>query len=143
MKLKALDQISISSVQADSLRPGQQFVVSDALGNDLLKRLAGRVALVSASSVEDMDRSELIDHIVSKVREEAENRDDDELRDAVRRSRGPENDESETSGELSGNEGANVETSSEPSGEKAETTPSNKAEAAAPANKADNRRTSK
>jgi len=38
MKLKALDQIHVSSVQADSLRKGQEFRVSDALGAELLKR---------------------------------------------------------------------------------------------------------
>ncbi|MCV9960392.1 hypothetical protein OIU34_00635 [Pararhizobium sp. BT-229] len=37
MKLKALDQISVSSVSADSLRPGQEFTVSKAQGDELLK----------------------------------------------------------------------------------------------------------
>lgn len=39
MKLKALDQVSISSVQADTIRKGQTFTVSDAFGEDLLKKL--------------------------------------------------------------------------------------------------------
>jgi hypothetical protein len=38
MKLKALDQIHVSSVQADSLRPGQEFEVSDALAGDLIAK---------------------------------------------------------------------------------------------------------
>lgn len=38
MKLKALDQVHISSVQADSLRAGQEFYVSEATGKDLLER---------------------------------------------------------------------------------------------------------
>ena len=42
MKLKALDQISISSVQSDSLRPGQEFAVSDALGAELLEKHPGK-----------------------------------------------------------------------------------------------------
>lgn len=37
MKLKALDQINVSSVSADSLRPGQEFVVSKTVGDELLK----------------------------------------------------------------------------------------------------------
>jgi len=37
MKLRALDQISISAVKADSLRPKEEFEVSDALGRELLK----------------------------------------------------------------------------------------------------------
>lgn len=37
MRLKALDQIHISAVQADSLRPGQEFEVGDDLGATLLK----------------------------------------------------------------------------------------------------------
>lgn len=37
MKLKALDQISVSAVKADSLRPGEKFEVSDAAGAELMK----------------------------------------------------------------------------------------------------------
>lgn len=46
MKLKALDQIHISSVQSDSLRPGQEFVVSDAAGAELLKFHSDKLAHV-------------------------------------------------------------------------------------------------
>jgi hypothetical protein len=38
MKLEALDQVHISAVSRDSLRAGQSFEVSDAVGEDLLKR---------------------------------------------------------------------------------------------------------
>lgn len=38
MRLRAKDQIHISSVQADSLQPGQEFEVADAAGAELLKR---------------------------------------------------------------------------------------------------------
>lgn len=37
MKLKALDQINISSVSSDSLRPGQEFTVSKSEGEQLMK----------------------------------------------------------------------------------------------------------
>lgn len=49
MKLRALDQVHVSSVQADSLRPGQEFHVSATLGNQMLKSLPGRVELVDES----------------------------------------------------------------------------------------------
>jgi hypothetical protein len=38
MKLEALDQVHISAVSRDSIRAGQSFEVSDAAGEDLLKR---------------------------------------------------------------------------------------------------------
>jgi len=38
MKLKAKDTIHISSVQADSIRPGEQFEVSDEFGQSLIDR---------------------------------------------------------------------------------------------------------
>ncbi len=38
MRLKALDQISISAVKADSLRRGEIFEISDAAGTELLAR---------------------------------------------------------------------------------------------------------
>lgn len=45
MKLKAKDQLHISSVRADSLRPGEEFEVSDPIGRDLVKRgLATKVS---------------------------------------------------------------------------------------------------
>jgi len=37
MKLKALDQVHVSSVKPDSLRPGEEFEVSDEVGKSLLK----------------------------------------------------------------------------------------------------------
>jgi hypothetical protein len=50
MKLKALDQISVSSVKADSLRPNEEFTVSEAVGNDLLKAHPGKFAKVSGDA---------------------------------------------------------------------------------------------
>lgn len=44
MKLKAIDQLHVSSVKPDSLRPGEEFEVSDAAGKELLK--TGKVARV-------------------------------------------------------------------------------------------------
>jgi hypothetical protein len=38
MKLKALDQIHVSSVKADSLQPGEEFEVSAATGKELLAK---------------------------------------------------------------------------------------------------------
>lgn len=49
MKLRALDQVHISSVQADSLRPGQEFEVSDDLGAKMLKSLPGRLEQVEGA----------------------------------------------------------------------------------------------
>ncbi len=46
MKLRALDQVHVSSVQADSLRPGQEFEVSETLGTQMLKSLPGRIERV-------------------------------------------------------------------------------------------------
>lgn len=38
MRLKALDQIHLSAVRPDSLRAGEEFDVSDALGDDLMQK---------------------------------------------------------------------------------------------------------
>lgn len=38
MQLRALEQIHVSAVQADTIRPGQNFEISDAAGQDLLKK---------------------------------------------------------------------------------------------------------
>lgn len=50
MKMKALDQIHISAVKADSLRPGEEFEVSDSLGQQLLREHPGRVTALGAKS---------------------------------------------------------------------------------------------
>lgn len=52
MKLKALDQLHISSVQPDSLRPGQEFEVSDAVGADLMKAHPTKVQQVGEKAEE-------------------------------------------------------------------------------------------
>jgi len=44
MKLYVTDQISISSVQADTLRPGEDFEVNDAQGTELLKALPNHLS---------------------------------------------------------------------------------------------------
>lgn len=44
MKLYATDQVSISSVQADTLKPGDAFEVSDDFGKELLKKLPNHVS---------------------------------------------------------------------------------------------------
>lgn len=49
MKLKALNQIHISAVKADSLRPGEEFEVSEALGRELLSKHPSTFASVGAA----------------------------------------------------------------------------------------------
>ena len=46
MKLRALDQVHVSSVKPDSLRPGEEFEVSDETGKDLMKALPGKFSEV-------------------------------------------------------------------------------------------------
>lgn len=50
MKLKAIDQLHVSSVQPDSLRPGQEFEVSDLQGEQLLKAHPDKVELADATA---------------------------------------------------------------------------------------------
>lgn len=38
MRLKALDQIHVSAVKAESIRPHEEFDVPNALGEELLKK---------------------------------------------------------------------------------------------------------
>lgn len=52
MKLRATDQISISAVKADSLRPGEEFDVSDAYGRELLEKHSSRVERVEREAAE-------------------------------------------------------------------------------------------
>lgn len=44
MKLYAIDQVSISSVKSDTLKPGEGFVVSEAYGAELLSKLPHAVS---------------------------------------------------------------------------------------------------
>jgi hypothetical protein len=37
MRLRAKDQVHVSAAQADALRPGQEFEISDAQGRELMK----------------------------------------------------------------------------------------------------------
>lgn len=53
MKIKATDQLHVSSVQADSLRPGQEFEVSDAVGKELLKAHPNSLVRLDADEPEE------------------------------------------------------------------------------------------
>jgi hypothetical protein len=53
MKLKALDQFHISSVSADTLKPGQEFHVSDSFGQELLKKHAGKFECLDVPEAEE------------------------------------------------------------------------------------------
>lgn len=48
MKIRILEQLHISSVSADTLRPGAEVEVSDDQGNELLKRHPDKVAEIEA-----------------------------------------------------------------------------------------------
>lgn len=58
MKLKALDQISISAVKADSLRPGEEFTVSKAFGDDLLRQHPTKFAVIGEAEIEASAKAE-------------------------------------------------------------------------------------
>ena len=49
MKLSAIDQVSVSAVKADSLRPGEEFTVSDAYGEELITKHPDKFRLVDDS----------------------------------------------------------------------------------------------
>lgn len=49
MKLRAIDQIHISAVKSDTLRPGEEFEVSNAAGAALLRAHPGRLKQVGAA----------------------------------------------------------------------------------------------
>lgn len=53
MKLKALDQISISSVKSDSLRPNEEFVVSKSFGEELISRHPTKFAVVDQADADE------------------------------------------------------------------------------------------
>lgn len=52
MKLRALDQIHVSSVKPDSLRKGEEFEVSDAAGADLLKKHPAKFEQVAGDAAQ-------------------------------------------------------------------------------------------
>lgn len=58
MKLKALDQIHVSSVKADSLRPGEEFEVGDALGKELVAKHPQRFAVLEGAAEADGEKAE-------------------------------------------------------------------------------------
>ena len=51
MRLRTKDQLHISSVRADTLRPGEEFEVSDSHGEELLKAHPKLLQRVSGPSV--------------------------------------------------------------------------------------------
>lgn len=52
MRLRAKDQIHISAVQPDSIRPGADFEVSDAMGKDLLAAHADKLEMAAEPAAE-------------------------------------------------------------------------------------------
>lgn len=52
MKFQAKDQIHISSVKSESLRPGETFEVSEALGKELLEKHPDKVRLLKEAASE-------------------------------------------------------------------------------------------
>lgn len=51
MKLRANDQLHISSVKAGNIAPGEEFTVSEPVGKDLIKRgLAMQVRVAKAAA---------------------------------------------------------------------------------------------
>lgn len=57
MKLRALDQIHISSVKTDSLRPGEEFEVTDDLGSQLVKQHPSKFDVLEAAKAEKAEPS--------------------------------------------------------------------------------------
>lgn len=51
MKLRATDQIHISAISSDTLKPGAEFDVSDAMGEELLKKRPDAIEYVGPSAV--------------------------------------------------------------------------------------------
>ncbi|MET3925556.1 hypothetical protein [Devosia sp. 2618] len=55
MKLYVIDQVSISAVQSDTLKPGDAFAVSDAYGDELLIKLPHAVSKTPPKGHADAD----------------------------------------------------------------------------------------
>lgn len=49
MRLRAHDQINISAVKSESLRPGEEFEISDTAGAELLKAHPGLFEEIAAA----------------------------------------------------------------------------------------------
>jgi hypothetical protein len=58
MQLQALEQIHISAVQPDTIRPGQVFHISDSAGDDLLKKHPAKFVRVDAGDPDSGDPAE-------------------------------------------------------------------------------------
>lgn len=52
MKMKSLDTIHVSAVKPDSLRPGEEFEISDAAGAELMKAHPSKFEVVQEKSSE-------------------------------------------------------------------------------------------
>ena len=50
MKMRSLDTLSVSAVKSDSLRPGEEFEISDAAGADLLKAHPTKFEVIEGES---------------------------------------------------------------------------------------------
>lgn len=52
MRLRAYDTVHVSAARAENIRPGEEFEISDAAGEELLKAHPGLFARVSAGAAE-------------------------------------------------------------------------------------------
>lgn len=52
MKLRAYDTVHVSTVRAENLRPGEEFEIGDAAGEELLKAHPGLFAVVEGAKAE-------------------------------------------------------------------------------------------
>lgn len=50
MRLRAYDTVHVSSVKAENLRPGEEFDIGDAAGEELMKAHPGLFAVVSRAA---------------------------------------------------------------------------------------------
>lgn len=76
MRLKALHQIHVSAVKADSIRPGEEFSISDSAGADLLKRHPDKF-----EQLEDIEQQEEIPEVTSEQTAEGQDGKQDESPD--------------------------------------------------------------
>ena len=58
MRLKAIDQVHISAAKSESLRPGEEFDVSDDLGKELLEKHPGLFVLVAEQKQSEDEMSD-------------------------------------------------------------------------------------
>jgi hypothetical protein len=58
MQLRALEQIHLSAVQADTIRPGQIFDISDSAGGDLLKKHPSKFEMIDSGQPDHLEAAE-------------------------------------------------------------------------------------